>query len=67
MLKLKIGAKVLLTVNVDIHVRVINGQTGSISHTEFARGSACKVYVKFSDEEACSRALGSSYLDRQNS
>ena len=32
LVKLKIGAKVMLTVNLDIQDRLINGQTGNISH-----------------------------------
>ena len=32
LLKLKIGAKLMLTVNLDIQDRLINGQTGNISH-----------------------------------
>ena len=36
--KLKIGAKVMLTVNLDIQDRLINGQTGKISDIEFAQG-----------------------------
>ena len=45
----------------------MNGQTGIIRHIEFAQGSACKVYIKFSDEQADSKAVGSSYLGWQNS
>ena len=67
MLNIKIGAKVRLTVNIDIQDCLINGQTGVISHTEFAQGSTCKVYIKFSDEQAGSKAMRSSYLGRQNS
>ena len=47
----KIGTKVVLTVNLDIKDRLINDQTGNISHIEFAQGSVRKVYVKFSDEQ----------------
>ena len=54
--KFKIGAKVMLTVNIDIQDRLINGQTGIVRHIEFAQGSACKVYIKFSDEQAGSKA-----------
>ena len=57
MLKLKTGAKVMLTVNIDIQNCLINGQTGVIRHIEFAEGSACKVYIKFSDEQAGSKAM----------
>ena len=59
--KLKTGAKVMLTVNIDIQDRLINGQTGVI------RPSACKVYIKFFDEQSGSKAMGSSYLGIQNS
>ena len=65
-LKLKIGAKVMLTVNIDIQDRLINGQTGNIRHIEFAEGTVHKVYVKFSDEQAGLKAMRSSYVGRQN-
>ena len=57
----------MFTVNIDILDCLINGQTGNISHTEFAQASFCKVYVKISDEQAGSKAIRSFYLDRQNS
>ena len=66
LLKLKIGAKVMLTVNIDIQDHLINGQARIIRHIEFAEGSARKVYIKFSDEQAGSKAMRSSYLGRQN-
>ena len=47
----------MLTVNIDIQNCLINGQTGVIRHIEFAEGSACKVYIKFSDEKAGSKAM----------
>ena len=49
-LKLNIGSKKMLTINLDIQDRLINGQTRNINHNEFTQGSARKVYVKFSDE-----------------
>ena len=52
LLQLKIGVKVMLTVNIEIQHRLINGQTGNVRHIEFAQGSVDKVYVKFSDERA---------------
>ena len=63
----KIGAQLMLTFNIDIQDRLINGQTGNISHIELAQGSACKIYVKFSDEQAGLKAMRSSCLVRQNS
>ena len=65
--KLKIGAKVMLTVKVHLAYGLIKSQTGSINHTEFAQGIVCKVYVKISDEQPGSKAMKSSYLGRQNS
>ena len=67
LLELKIGAEVMLTVNVYIQDRLINGQTGNIEDIEFAEGTVRKVYVKFSDEQAGIREMRSSYLGRHNS
>ena len=67
MLKLKICAKVMLTNNIDVQDRLINGQTRIIRHIEFVEGSARKVYLKFYDEQARPIAMKSSYLGRQNS
>ena len=51
MLKLKIGAKVMLAVTVDKQDRPVNGQTENIEHIEFVQGTVRKVYVNFSDEQ----------------
>ena len=67
MLKLKIGAKIMLTVNIDIQDRLINGQTGNIRHIEFAEGTIHKVYITFSDEQVGLKAMRSSYVGIQNS
>ena len=57
----------MLTVNIGIQDRLINGQTGNIRHIEFAEGTVHKVYVKFSDEQAGLKAMRSSYVGTQNS
>ena len=57
----------ILAVNIDIQDRLINRQTGNVTHMEFVQGSIHKVYVKFSDEQADVRPIRSSYLGRQNS
>ena len=59
--KVKIGAKVMLKVSIDIKDRLISGQTGFIGHVEYAQGIVFKVYVKFSDEKAGLKAMRSSY------
>ena len=67
LLMLKICAKVMLTNNIDVQDRLINGQTRIMRHIEFVEGSARKVYLKFYDEQARPKAMESSYLGRQNS
>lgn len=47
LLKLKIGAELLLTINVDIQDRLINHETRIIRHIEFVQVSVRKVYVNF--------------------
>ena len=67
LLKLKTGAKVMLKVNIVTQDCVINYQTGIFIHIEFAQGSARKVYLNFSYEQAGSKAIRLSYLGRRNS
>ena len=67
LLKLKIGAKVMLTVYIDTNDCLINGKTEIIRYIAFAQGSACKIYVKFSDEQGGLKVLKTPYLRRQNS
>ena len=60
MLKLKIGAKLMLVVNIDIQDRLINGQAGIIRHIEFAQARARKgtihkvLTLKFGDFQTLS-------------
>ena len=44
LIKLKIGAKVMLTVNINMQDPLINYQTRIIRHVELAQGSVRKVY-----------------------
>ena len=67
MLKLNVGAKVMLTVNLDIQDRLINDQTGNIRHIEFAQSTVYEICIKFSDEKAGLKAMRSSYSGRKNS
>ena len=55
------------TDNIDIEDRLINHKTGNIGHLEFARNTVCKLYKKFSNEQAGLKAIKLSYLGRQNS
>ena len=42
----------MLAVNIDIQARLIYGQTGHVKHVKLVQGAVCKVYIKFSNEEA---------------
>ena len=57
----------MLTFNSGIQDRLINGQAGNISYTEFAQGSVRNVYVKFSDGQASLKTMKSSYRGRKSS
>ena len=57
----------MLTVNIDVQNYLANGETGIKRHIEFSQGSVRKVYVKFSDEQAGTKAMALPYLGRQNS
>ena len=48
LLKLKVDAKVVLRIDLDVQDCLINVQTGNNRHTEFAQGSGRKEYVKLS-------------------
>ena len=67
MLKLKIGAKVISAVDLDIQDCLINGQKGNISSIEFAQGGVLKVCVTFFDKQAGVKAMRPSYLARKTS
>ena len=53
----------MLTVNINIQDRLINGQTGIVRHIAFI-GSAHKVYEKLSDKQVGSKVVRSSYADK---
>ena len=57
LLKLKIAAKLILTVNIDIQDLLT---AENIRHIEITQCSVPKVYVKFSDKQIGSRAMRSS-------
>ena len=67
LLQLKIGAKVMLKIILDIQDRLNNDKTGNISHIEFPQSIVRKVYVNFFDEQAGLKVMRSSYLGRYNS
>lgn len=66
-LLLKIGAKVMLTVNINIQDGLINGQVGEVEHMVLQNNTAKKLYVNFLDPSAALKATAKSYLSKQNS
>ena len=51
-LKLKLEAKVMLTVNVDVQDRLINEQIGVVKHLEIIENNVSIIYIKFDDPDA---------------
>ena len=51
-LELKVGARVMLTSNIDIEDRLTNGQIGTVKGFEITNGKVEKVLVNFDDENA---------------
>ena len=48
-LELKVGAKVMVTVNVDIQDMLINGQVGEVVGFEIKNSIVKKIFLKFQD------------------
>ena len=63
---LKVGARIMLTVNIDIEDRLINGQVGEVSYIEMSCNKVKKVYVKFDDCRAGRKRMSLNVLARQN-
>ena len=51
-LKLKIGAQVMLTSNLDIDDRLVNGLVGTAKQIKYKNNEVSVVYVKFNDNYA---------------
>jgi len=64
-LSLKIGARVMLTSNVDISDRLINGQIGTISQIKLKNNSVETIFIKFDDINAGKKLLTSDVMGRQ--
>ena len=61
----KLLSKVMLTVNLNILDRLINGQIGNSKHIVFAQGSVGKVYIKINYEPGNLKAMRSSSVGKQ--
>ena len=65
-LHIKINARVMLTVNVDIPDRLTNGQIGTVKHILRNSSKISKVYIKFDDNKAGLKKINSDNLAQQN-
>ena len=59
LLNLKIGAKVMLTSNLDIDDRLANGLVGTVKQIKYKNNEVSVVYVKFNDNNAGREAMQS--------
>lgn len=65
--KIKVDACVMLTVNIDIQDRLINGQIGTIKQILTDNGNVTKVYIKFDDPKAGVKKINADPFARQHS
>ena len=65
-LKLKIGAQVILTSNLDIDDRVVNGLVGRVKQIKYKNNEVSVVYVKFNDNNAGREAMQSDVTAQQH-
>ena len=56
-LKLKISAQVMLTSNLDIDDRLVNGLVGTVKQIKYKNNEVSVVYVKFNDNNAGREAM----------
>ena len=57
LLRLKVNARVMLTTNVDVDDRLVNGKIGSIADFKFQEQQVITIYVHFDDQQAVLRKM----------
>ena len=61
-LKLKVGVQVMLTSNLDIDNRLVNGLVGTVKQVKYKTNEVSVVYVKFNNNNAGSEATKSDVI-----
>ena len=51
-LNLKVGVKVMLTINIDLEDRLVNGLVGKVMYLRYVNDEFKVIYVKFNDQNA---------------
>ena len=64
-LSLKVGAQVMLTINIDLEDRLVNGLVGKVMYLRYVNNEANVIYVKFNDQNAGQQAIQSDIFARQ--
>ena len=57
----------MLTCNVDIDDRLINGQIGDVMYVKMTSNQVTKIYLKFDDVRACLKVMAKDEIARNNS
>ena len=66
LLNIKVNAGVMLTVNIDIADRLINGQIGTVKRILTDRGNVVNIYIVMDDSNAGLKKRNSDSIARQN-
>ena len=64
-LSLKIGARVMLTTNIDVLDKLSNGQTETIAYINIENGNVATIYVKLDDESAGLKLINSDIVAKR--
>lgn len=65
-LEIKLGARIMITRNIDIDDKLINGIVGNIVRIMSRNGKVSAIYVKLDDETAGAKSMPSDHLTRGN-
>ena len=64
-LKLKVGAQVMLTINIDLEDRLTNGLVDKVMYLRYVNDEVKVIYVKFNDQNSGQQAIQSDIFARQ--
>ena len=67
-IKIKVNSRVMLTVNVDLSDRLVNGQLGTVKHiSKNLNGEVTKINIKFDDAGAGQKKINRDTFGKQHS